>query len=411
MRVTVVEPDAVGGLAHFAFQLCEAMTTLGIEVTLVTSTRFELSELPRRFSLDMSMRLWSPVEPDRGRPRCFPGRALQRGRRHARRGFRAAVLVREWTRLVARLLRERPDVVQFGKIPFPFEALFLAYLRRKGLTLTQVCHEFEQREQASGWRRRLQTCLSRSIFDQFRLIAFLCETTRREFEQTYPTVAAGKLVIPHGSQDIFRALRSPPADPPRYDFPPGAKIILFFGGVRPSKGVADLIDGFALLPRDPSTYLLVAGYPSREVRIGALRAKAATLTQADRIILDLRYIDPGEVAGLLELATVIVLPYRSATQSGVLHLAYSFGCPVVATRVGGLAEDIEEGRSGLLVPPGDPPALAAALARILGDPALREELGARGRELSRTRHAWTSIAATLLASYGEIAADADGTAG
>lgn len=410
MRVTVVEPDAIGGLAHFAFQLCEAMTAFGIQVTLVTGTCFELSELPRGFALDMSMRLWPRVEPDRGRPRSFPGRALESGLRHVRRGLRAAILLREWTRLVERLLRERPDIVQFGKIPFLFEAIFLRYLRRRGIVLTQVCHEFEPREQACGWRRRLQARLSRFVFDQFRLMVFLSESTRREFEQLYPGVAAGKLVIPHGSQDIFRALRSPPVDPPRYDFPSGAKIVLFFGGVRPSKGVADLIEGFALLPRDPNTYLLVAGYPSREVRIGALRARVATLNQADRIILDLRYIDPGEVAGLLELAAVIVLPYRSATQSGVLHLAYSFGCPVVATRVGGLAEDIEEGRSGLLVPPGDPQALAAALARILGDQAVREELGTRGRELARTRHAWTSIAATLLASYGEIAA-AHGTAG
>jgi glycosyltransferase involved in cell wall biosynthesis len=255
--------------------------------------------------------------------------------------------------------------------------------------------------------RRLRTRLSRSVFEQFRQIAFLSEATRFEFERACPAVRARKLVIPHGSQDVFRLLRSPPTAPLPYALPSGARIVLFFGGIRPSKGVNDLIDAFALLPHDPQTRLLVAGYPSREIRAEALQAKVATSGLADRVLLDLRYIASSEVAGLLELATVIVLPYRSATQSGVLHLAYTFGCPVIATRVGGLAEDVEDGRSGLLVPPRDPPALAAALARVLADQSLRETLGARGRELSRTRHSWAAIAATLLAGYSQIVAQDD----
>jgi glycosyltransferase involved in cell wall biosynthesis len=380
------------------------MAALGAEVTLVTSIHFELAHVPRRFELDTSMRLWPPVEGGRNRRENAAVRRLRAAARKARRAVRAAVLVREWTRLLGRLLRERPDVAQFGEIHFPFQAVFLAALRRRGLVLGQVCHEFEAREQDSASLRRLKVRLSRAVYEQFALIAFLSDAVRRDFERAYGDLPAHRITIPHGNEDLFRALRVPGDPRARYGLPDEAQVVLFFGGVRPSKGVGDLVEAFARLPRDPLTRLVVAGYPSREMRVDVLRKRVERLGVADRVTLDLRYIEPGEVAGVLELAAVVALPYRSATQSGVVQLAYSFGRPVVATAVGGLAEAVEEGRSGLLVPPEDPAALAAALARLLGDPELRRRLGERGAELSRTRHAWTDIAAVLLAGYGEVLA-------
>jgi glycosyltransferase involved in cell wall biosynthesis len=80
--------------------------------------------------------------------------------------------------------------------------------------------------------------------------------------------------------------------------------------------------------------------------------------------IDDRYLPAEDVARCMAACTVVVLPYRSGTQSGVVPLAYAHGRAVVTTRVGGLPEAVREGETGLLVDPGDVAGLAAALERI-----------------------------------------------
>jgi glycosyltransferase involved in cell wall biosynthesis len=77
-----------------------------------------------------------------------------------------------------------------------------------------------------------------------------------------------------------------------------------------------------------------------------------------------RYVDDQQAAGMFTLADALVLPYREASGSGVAALALHYHTPVVASRVGGLAESIIEGETGMLVPPGDPAALATAIQRL-----------------------------------------------
>jgi glycosyltransferase involved in cell wall biosynthesis len=77
----------------------------------------------------------------------------------------------------------------------------------------------------------------------------------------------------------------------------------------------------------------------------------------------------------------VVLPYVSATQSGVVPVAYSFGKPVVATTVGALPEYVDHGRTGLLVPPRDEKKLAAAVVQLLQDVDLRHTMGENGKRM------------------------------
>src|SRR5262249_27351393 len=99
-------------------------------------------------------------------------------------------------------------------------------------------------------------------------------------------------------------------------------------------------------------------------------------------------------------AAVVVLPYRSASQSAVVQLAFAFAKPVVATRVGGLPEVIEENRTGLLVAPSDQAAMAAAIASLLADPPLRHSMGTRASEFAASHHSWDRIAEMTLRMYG-----------
>ena len=109
-----------------------------------------------------------------------------------------------------------------------------------------------------------------------------------------------------------------------YGIPADRRVILFFGVIRPSKGLPDLIDAFALLPGEMNLVLLIVGYPTKHADMGELTGRIARHRLDKSVIIDPRYIAMEEVGPLLKTASVVVFPYRNATQSGVLHLAYSF---------------------------------------------------------------------------------------
>jgi glycosyltransferase involved in cell wall biosynthesis len=139
-------------------------------------------------------------------------------------------------------------------------------------------------------------------------------------------------------------------------------VFLFFGYVRAYKGVDVLLEALArLAPAGQPWRAVVAGewYVDRS---DADRAVARP-PLAGRVTIVDRYLPADEAAALFAAADVVVLPYRSGTQSGVVPLAYAHGRGVISTRVGGLAEAVHAS-TGLLVPPEDPSALAAALEEV-----------------------------------------------
>ena len=107
------------------------------------------------------------------------------------------------------------------------------------------------------------------------------------------------------------------------------------------------------------------------------------------------YVPKEEVPDLFGAARVVALPYLRASQSGVVHLAYTFGRPVVASRVGELPTVVRDGVTGLLVPPGDRAALADALVALLLDPLRAHRLGAAGAEWLAAESSWARVAAEV----------------
>jgi glycosyltransferase involved in cell wall biosynthesis len=110
---------------------------------------------------------------------------------------------------------------------------------------------------------------------------------------------------------------------------------------------------------------------------------------------------PG-VVRLLNECTLFVLPSRSESLGIAVIEALACGKPVVATAVGGIPEIIEDGTSGILVEPEDARALAVAIRRLLGDPALRERLGRAGRRRVKDAFRWQRMAEGYVRAYEEL---------
>lgn len=167
---------------------------------------------------------------------------------------------------------------------------------------------------------------------------------------------------------------------------------LFFGRIRAYKGLDLLRDAWPLLR---------GAHPGATLRIlgeGDIEACAPGLAALPGVSLEPRWVPDEAMAAEIASAGVLVLPYREASQSGVAPIALALGVPAIATAIGGLAEQVEDGRSGLLVPP-EPAALAAAMGRML-DPALRGRLAEGARQAGAALADWDAQAAALRAGLG-----------
>jgi glycosyltransferase involved in cell wall biosynthesis len=194
----------------------------------------------------------------------------------------------------------------------------------------------------------------------------------------------------------------------RLGVPADAVAVLCFGLIRPYKGVDVLLEAVERTPRGAPIVLLVAGEPWG--RLGAaLRRRLSRPDLAGRVVARLEWVPEEDTGAWFAAADAAVLPYRSATGSAVAAQALGSGLPIIGTAVGGIAEVVEDGVNGLLVPPEDPVALALALERFT-DPTLRASLAEGARAVSQ-RWSWTSYAELLEALAARVAANARNTGG
>lgn len=150
-------------------------------------------------------------------------------------------------------------------------------------------------------------------------------------------------------------------------------VVLALGRLAPEKGIDVLLR--AMTAVEPPTRLVVVGDGPERAGLSAL---ATSLGLDDRVDW-VGAVAPELVWDHLQRATVVAIPSRSDAFPRAAIEAAHLGRAVVATRIGGLVESVLDGETGLLVPPDDPPALAAALQRVLTAPALAAALGAAGR--------------------------------
>jgi len=175
-------------------------------------------------------------------------------------------------------------------------------------------------------------------------------------------------------------------------------LALFFGYVRPYKGLDVLLQALPEIRKRLPLRLLVAGeFYEGEARY---RRMVAELGLAEAVIFHSDYIPQERVTVCFSAADFVALPYKSATQSGIVQVAYQLGTPVICTDVGGLAEVVPDGEAGLVVPPEDPAALARAVLRFYEEDL--EERFRAGVEREKRKYSWEPLieAIEALAAVG-----------
>ncbi|NQU41747.1 glycosyltransferase [bacterium] len=295
-----------------------------------------------------------------------------------------------WLRTARSIVREKPDLVI---IPWwvafwaPVFGTICRHLRKhSNAELVFLCHNVVEHESS-----RLKQMLTRAVLLYGDRFVILSGQDRRNLLRMLPDAKAQVCFLP-----TFAGLHEERVEKNAAKAGLGLQgpVLLFFGFVRPYKGLDVLLDAMPRIRERTAATLLVVGefWKDREKyfeQIDRLGLKGCVRIHDS-------YVPNEEVPLYFGAADAVVLPYRSATASAICQLAFGFGRPVVATRVGCLAEVVQDGISGRLVDPEDPKAFADAVGDIL-DPENLGRYTAGVRETAR-RFSWENLADSLTGS-------------
>jgi glycosyltransferase involved in cell wall biosynthesis len=380
MRIGVIESAPRGGLLHYAAQLSEALARRGNDVVLVTARGSEMSG-----RLDGAV--LRAVLPAASGYMSEPPVGWRYLVRRAGVAFR---LIAAGVRTVWEVRRGRFDtalLVDDLNVSLAAAAPLVLSFLPGGPVLATVCHEPRPRNRWSAGaiyaRSRALRMLLLTLYRRVDLVLVHGDRSRDEFEATWRRGRAA--VIPHGHAGSLAPRELPPAAEAR---------ILFFGDWRRSKGMPELMQAFdTVRRRRPEVTLTIAGTPYPDAEPERVRAWAAR--HGDAVSLIDRYVPLEQVPDLFMEARVVVTPYVAGSQSGVVHLAMSFGRAVVSSDVGELGRTVVHAETGYVVPAGDVDALAEALERLVSDPAAAERFGRAARTRMLSEASWDDVAARL----------------
>jgi glycosyltransferase involved in cell wall biosynthesis len=369
MRVQIVDPPAF--TPPYDRSLCAALARAGADVELVTS-RFVHGPVPAPLGYEVRERFYR-----------------RSGRREADAPARRAMKLAEH---VTDMLRYRragatADVRHFQWLPVPaIDSRLMPPERPRVLTAHGVLR-------SEGWERRLGSL--RRVLDRMDAVVALSDFGSDRL------VGAGLdadrvRVIPHGAFDYLTRLPDETPLPPELAAVEDP-VILFFGLIRPYKGVDVLLEAFRSVT---DAELWVVGRPLG-VSMESLRELAERAPGRVRFVP--RFVSDRELPAYFRRADVVALPHRDAEQSGVLFAALAFAKAIVMSDVGGFGEVAATG-AGTLVPPGDPAALAARLQQLVDGPAERERLAAAAGAAAAGPYSWELVARQTMDLYRELGA-------
>lgn len=363
-KVCIVEIAGKGGICHYTYSLAQALTARA-RVELCTGKEYELDNHPRKF------------------------RVYRIFNRFATNPFTVF-----WYFLGLR--KKGIEIVHFQLSQFPIVILFLIYLvkflGRQKIVLTT--HNVVSHEQ-----KKWEFNIYKEIYNMADMIVVHAEQNRTLLHNHFQIPQKKAIVIHHGNYMFFNEDLSL-----KEIVNSDHNVILFFGYIRKYKGLHYLLKAFAKVHAVmPEAKLLIVGKPVEPFT--PYQKLIEELQLKDNVETVLEYVPFTNVKDYFHKAAIVALPYVSASQSGIIQLAYSFGKPIVATSVGGLPEILDNGKNGFIVPPENETVLAEKIVQLLSDQQLLKKMGEYSLTLSKTKFSWDTIAEETKSVYSACCED------
>jgi len=290
----------------------------------------------------------------------------------------------------------RPDLVIFQWWhPFfaPAYSSVRFFLKKKcNCRIVYLCHNVMPHE--SSFLDRFLIKLGFSGVRRFLVQSSEDERKLKSLLRKMKTGEAHTAVSPHPVYEVFRSEKIGRAEA-RSRLGVEGRMILFFGYIRKYKGLGVLLKAFAEASRTLRMKLFIVGeFYDDKSKYDSLIKQLGIDSKIE--VID-RYVPNEEVELYFEAADLVVLPYLSATQSGIVQISYAFDTPVIVTSVGGLPDVVEDGVTGRVVRPNDPAGLADAVVDFFS--SSRAESMIDGVKRARKRFSWAGCAAVIMELY------------
>lgn len=351
-------PPFLGGISQFASHLADEFSSLGHEICFFNFKQ----QYP-------ALLFPAGIQEDESQPNHPSQRVL------------TPYLPQSWLKTIRAINAWQPDLIIISWwVPFFAPAFGYIIRRIKNCRKLILAHNIVPHEKWPLTRKLL-----RYAFAPADDILVLSKSCLQDIKAWLPNKVVRKTIL--GFHPIYSAQQG---EISKTNIQPG---LLFFGLIKDYKGLDTLLEAMPTIRREiPDIRLQIAGSVYGDEAIYTRQIEDLALSAY--VDTDFRYISGSEVSAYFRKADVCILPYKSATQSGVIATAFSYDTPVIASHVGGLSEYIEDGITGLLIPPDDPPALAAAVIRFY-----QQELLSPMQEAIRNykeTSSWTDLADLIL---------------
>lgn len=356
-------PPLRGGIAHFSTELSRALTAASHK-----PLHIGFRSLYPRFIL-------------RGRAAAPPATSFPQD------AYLVLYNPLSWIRASLRLRRLRPDVVLIAYWAGFLAPLCFVFHRLTGLRTVVLLHNLSSHE-SFFFEPLMRRILSFSA-DGF---ITLSPSVDRAVASALPSIP--RLMLSHPDYPPGAELPQKGLARRTLGLDPDGPLLLFFGYVRRYKGLDLLLEALALLPSRTGLRLVVAGefYEPLE----RYRSLISSLGIEDRVSLHPGYVEPERSALYFAAADASVLPYRSATQSGVAGLARGYGLPLIVTPAGSLAEAVSAGSGGVVADACSAEGIARAIAAFLDAPGGEQRLSKGSGSIS-----WTEFADAVAVFLGD----------
>ena len=353
MKILFITPAGIAGTIQYTHNLANALAKLDHEVVLATGMDFELRDFQRHYQAHEIF--------DRFRPR--PIRLLK---------------------FFLRVKKFKPDIIHLQGAQHPGVYLVFCMLLR---LVSKAPFVYTPQDVLPNNKGKFHQQAFTLLYSKVSHVFLNSSNNKPDIIRLFAVEAEKITVLTIPDLLAFLATDLHPIAP---DVDNSSQVILCFGLIEPRKGILTLIQSMPkILQSVPNIMLLIVGKPLED--IAPYEQEISALKISDKVKLTPRYVSFNEMSGLFNRADIIALPYHTGWNSGVVSSAFGFNKPVVATNIEGFKGVIEDGKTGLLVPPKDPDKLAEAIINLAQNEILRKTLIENAAN-SAKKHSWAEIA-------------------
>lgn len=395
-KIVLINTLSDGGIAHYTHNLAKALFKTKENFALITTKTYEFDKQKTEFKVyniffKLAFRLI----------KFFP--ILSKEVRLINI-FRRLLKIIEYpintVEILIKTKREKYKIAHIQSIN-EIEILLILALKLFGLKVIFTIHNVLPRH---GQLTNLHFKLYKYMYTLCDQLIIHTESGKNQIVDLFNIDKSKITVIPHGSYDFFVPEQSIPKAKAKekLGFDKNSKTLLFFGAIRVNKGLDKLLDAIPdIAQKYKNLKCMIVGEPFEDY---INYKRQIDNNNIEKYIYEkLGYIDNFEIPMYFFAADIVALPYLEVTGSGVLQMAYAFGKPIVASKIDGFVEVVEENKNGFLVNITNTNELSDKIISLFSNEKLLDSMGKYSKYLGETKYSWESIAHKTKHIYSNIA--------